>query len=143
METVSLAPAGVHRSSLRAVPALTVGTRVSYALPYCGQGVIVAIHGAQLPESVQTMLGGAGVRGGNAHFDVVFENGSVSHKLPEAIVRGIQWTIYDEQASAEEIAQLLQNSERKIAADTLARQNAEKAFCPVTRGLPPGPPALF
>ncbi len=74
------------------------------------------------------MWDGVGVRGGNAQFDVVFENGSISHKLPEAIVRGIQWTIYDEQASAEEIAQLLQNAERKLAADTLARHNAETAF---------------
>jgi hypothetical protein len=76
--------------------------------------VVFAIHGVQLPE--------------NVHFDVVFENGSISRKLPEVIVRGIQWTIYDDQASAEEIAELLQNSERKIAADTLARQNAEAAF---------------
>ncbi|MCY1533753.1 Large polyvalent protein associated domain 30 [compost metagenome] len=110
------------------VQVVAVGTRVSCALPYCGQGVIVAIHGTQLPESLQTVGDGVGVRGGNGHFDVVFENGSISHRIPESIVRGIQWTIYDEQASAEEIAQLLQNSERKIAADALARQNAEAAF---------------
>lgn len=114
---------------------LTVGTRV-YSCLYGGRhGVVFAIHGNQVPESVQIMLDGVGVRGGNAHFDVVFEDGSMAIKLSEAIVRGIQWTIYDEQASIDEIAQLLKNAERKRVEGVLAKQQAERAFTTETGRL--------
>ena len=81
---------------------MTVGTRVYSGLYGGRHGVVFAIHGNQVPESVEIMLDGVGVRGGNAHFDVVFEDGSMAIKLSEAIMRGIQWTIYNEQASIDE-----------------------------------------
>ena len=64
------------------------GTRVSCSLPYAGPGIVYAVHGLQVPETVQTISRGVGVRGGNARLDVVFLNGSVSRQLSEALVRG-------------------------------------------------------
>ena len=83
---------------------LVIGTRVYCALHYCGAGIVYAIHGEQRPDTVQTFMGGAGVSGGSARVDVVFANGHQSRALPESIVRGIQWRILDEVASASEIA---------------------------------------
>lgn len=99
-----------------------VGTRVRCALHYAGPGVIFAIHGVQTPEQVSKVFGGMGVRGGTARFDVVHENGSVSRGISEAIVRGVQWQIYDEVAGAEEIQQLLDN-----AAETTAEKERHEA----------------
>ena len=86
---------------------LVIGTRVYCALHYCGAGIVSAIHGEQRPDTVQTFMGGAGVSGGSARVDVVFANGHQSRALPESIVRGIQWRILDEVASADEIAAAL------------------------------------
>lgn len=86
---------------------LVIGTRVYCALHYCGAGIVYAIHGEQRPDTVQTFMGGAGVSGGSARVDVVFANGHQSRALPESIVRGIQWRILDEVASASEIAAAL------------------------------------
>ena len=83
---------------------LVIGTRVYCALHYCGAGIVYAIHGEQRPDTVQTFMGGAGVSGGSARVDVVFANGHQARAVPESIVRGIQWRISDEVASADEIA---------------------------------------
>lgn len=101
---------------------IVVGTRVRCALHYCGEGIVVGIHGDQRPETVRTFLGGAGVSGGRATFDVVYLNGSRSERVPEAIVRGIQWTVLDEVADADEIARAV-----AFAAEAKARKEAEKA----------------
>lgn len=87
-----------------------VGTRVTCSLPYAGAGIVFEIHGAQLPESVQT-LGRVGVTGGNARVDVVFLSGKISHNLSEALVRGsVQWSVLDEVASDAEVQSALEHA---------------------------------
>lgn len=111
-----------------------VGTRVRCALYFAGEGVVYEIHGAQVPESISTMLGGAGVSGGVAKFDVVFANGHVAKCVPEAIVRGIQWTIHDETATANEIAELLEHADLvRMAKEAAAREAAEAFAAEVER----------
>ena len=104
---------------------LVIGTRVYCALHYCGAGIVYAIHGEQRPDTVRTFMGGAGVSGGSARVDVVFANGHQARAVPEAIVRGIQWRISDEVASADEIAAALAHAAcvqaQKRAAEDAAR----------------------
>lgn len=82
---------------------VTVGQRV-YSMLYGGRdGIVFAIHGNQSPETVGSLAGVVSF-GGSASYDIVFENGTESHGLPEAILRGVQWHIYKEIARPEEIA---------------------------------------
>jgi hypothetical protein len=49
-------------------------------------------------------MGGIMVHGGSAEFDIVWENGTESRKIPETLVRtSVQWRILDELASMDEI----------------------------------------
>ena len=105
---------------------LVVGTRVQCALHCCGAGIVYAIHGEQSPDTVRTFMGGAGVSGGSARVDVVFANGHQAHQVPEAIVRGIQWRISDEVASAEMIAAALAHA-ACVQAHKRAVEDAAKA----------------
>lgn len=105
---------------------LVIGTRVSCALHYCGAGIVYAIHGEQRPDTVRTFMGGAGVSGGSARVDVVFANGHQARAVPESIVRGIQWRISDEVASADEIAAALADA-ACVQAQKRAAEDAAKA----------------
>lgn len=105
---------------------LVIGTRVSCALHYCGAGIVYAIHGEQRPDTVRTFMGGAGVSGGSARVDVVFANGHQARAVPESIVRGIQWRISDEVASADEIAAALAHA-ACVQAQKRAAEDAAKA----------------
>ncbi|MBB2157352.1 hypothetical protein HLH33_13690 [Gluconacetobacter diazotrophicus] len=73
---------------------IVVGTMVSTMLYNRGRGYVVAIHGSQRPETVQPRFGGIMMSGGSASFDIVFESGTYSRRLPEAILHGVQWTVY-------------------------------------------------
>lgn len=81
-----------------------IGTRI-HSILYGGRdGVVYHIHGTQSPESVRSIA--YMQTGGHADFDIVFDNGTESKRLPECILRGVQWRIYADVATAEEIAQL-------------------------------------
>ncbi|MBB2157917.1 hypothetical protein HLH33_16685 [Gluconacetobacter diazotrophicus] len=73
---------------------IVVGTMVSTSLYNRGRGYVLAIHGSQRPGTVRSLLGGPIVSGGSASFDIVFECGTYARKLPEAILHGVQWTVY-------------------------------------------------
>lgn len=78
-----------------------------YSSLYGGRhGVVFNIHGEQDPESVNNMCSIIS-SGGNAYFDVVFENGCLSNKIPESIIYGVQWKLLDEIVSRERIDELL------------------------------------
>ena len=64
---------------------IIVGTRINCVLRHAGRGIVYAIHGEQRPDTV-SCAGGVSHRGGSATFDVVFENGHQSLKLPECII---------------------------------------------------------
>lgn len=86
---------------------IEVGTRI-HSILYGGRdGVVYAINGKPKPETVRSIFGGAMMTGGGASFDIVFDNGTESRGLPECILRGVQWRIYAEVASPEEIADML------------------------------------
>ncbi|CAE6850759.1 hypothetical protein R75465_07152 [Paraburkholderia aspalathi] len=106
---------------------IIIGTRVYCGLRYSGAGTVYAIHGEQRPETIRTFGGGVGVSGGSAKVDVVFDNGSISLQLPEGIVRGIQWQIYDEVADAETIAAALAHAALVKAEKAAKAQEAAAA----------------
>lgn len=98
---------------------VSVGQRI-HSILYGGRdGIVYAIHGEQHPESVQS-LAHVVMCGGGAEFDIVFDNGTISHRLPECILRGIQWRIHAEIATADDIAAALAN-----AATTQAHRAAQ------------------
>ncbi|PLZ01147.1 hypothetical protein CY652_17860 [Burkholderia sp. WAC0059] len=101
---------------------MSVGQRI-HSLLYGGRnGIVYAIHGEQHPEGVQS-LAHAVMHGGGAEFDIVFDNGTISHRLPECILRGVQWRVHDDIADADEIAAALANAATMQA--TRAAQAAE------------------
>lgn len=95
-------------ATLNNTDTIQLGQRVSSSLYNRGPGIVVAIHGEQSPSSIRSALGGAIVSGGRAHFDVAFECGSFARMLPECIIRGVQWTIYEDLADADEIIAAVQ-----------------------------------
>ena len=107
---------------------IVVGTCV-HSILYGGRnGIVFAIHGEQRPGTVQSMFGGAMVKGGSAYFDIVFDDGTISRRVPEAILHGVQWRIFDEVAGDNRIAVALADAERTKAADEAAKATAKAAF---------------
>lgn len=92
---------------------VVVGSVVTTNLYWLGRGVVYKIHGEQMPETVKQLGGGMMVSGGHAEFDIVHDCGKFSKRLPECILRGVQWDILDEIADADEVNQLRANAEKK------------------------------
>jgi hypothetical protein len=105
---------------------LQVGQKVHSKLYGGRNGIIYQVHGSQSPESVRQLGGGAVVMGGTADFDIVFEDGSISFRVPEGIVLGCQWRIGDEVASQQDIDKALAYAEAcKVKADGFKKLKAE------------------
>lgn len=109
---------------------LIVGTRV-HCLLYGGKdGVIYAIHGEQRPQTVSSIASVIMI-GGNAYFDIVWENGTESMQVPESILRSVQWTILPGIAGAEEISAMREHAaqekerQERAAQEELGRFTAE------------------
>lgn len=102
---------------------LIVGRRLHCILYGGRDGVIVAVNGTPRPETVRSLMGGAGVTGGNAYCEVVWDDGSSSQRVPEAIIYGVQWRLYDEVWTAEQVA----DAERRATEydERVARDAAE------------------
>jgi hypothetical protein len=118
-------PAIGQKPACRAVASekrpVVVGTRIHCILYGGMDGIIYNIRGAQRPDTVRQLGGGAVVMGGNASFDIVFPN-HYSLGVPESVVRGVQWRIYDTVATADEIAAAKAACDAELAR---ARQEAE------------------
>ncbi|EQB33585.1 hypothetical protein M529_03680 [Sphingobium ummariense RL-3] len=106
---------------------ITIGTRINCVLPHAGRGIVYGIHGEQQPGSVR-VIGGIFHSGGAAHFDIVFDNGHISQKVPESIIRGVQWSILPEIATAEQIAEALAYSACLKAEKANAAELAAQRF---------------
>lgn len=106
---------------------ITVGTRINCILGWAGDGIVFEVHGEQQPGSVR-IVGGIAHMGGSAHFDVVFDNGHISRRVPECIIMGVQWKILPIIATAEEIAASLANAACVKAQAQHAAEVAAKAF---------------
>lgn len=104
---------------------IAIGQRVYCSLSHAGEGTVVAIHGEQSPASCRSMGGGIGVMGGSAHFDVVWDNGNRSEKVPESLMRSsVQWGVFEAVASAEAVAEAVELAEatRREKEEAKARQ---------------------
>lgn len=101
---------------------IVIGTRISCILHWAGRGIVYAIDGEQQPETVR-VYGGVMHTGGRATFGVVFDNGAISKAVPESIIRGVQWRVLDETASAEDIAAALAHAACVKATASVAASN--------------------
>ncbi len=106
--------------------AIVEGQRIICGLHWAGPGIVYAIHGKQNPTDCKSLAGGIVAIGGQAHFDIVYDNGHRSKHVPESIVRGIQWEILDEVATPAEIKQALEAAmQREREANEQTRRDAE------------------
>ena len=105
---------------------LEIGSRVHCTLYGGKDGTIYAIHGEQRPETVRTLMGGCMTTGGNATFDIVWDNGSYSNMISESLIRSsVQWRIYpDVKRSLIEIDMAKRNADNVIKQ---AEEDSEKA----------------
>lgn len=118
---VVLRPTAATFASIPGQPPIMVGTRVSTNLYNRGVGFVTAIYGEQRPDTVRSLSGGVGMMGGRAEYDIVFLSGSFSRRLPECILRGVQWRILHCPGSETEIAAAVAHAE------TVERQRAAGA----------------
>jgi len=105
---------------------IAVGQHVHCILYGGKDGVVTEIHGDQAPGSCRALGGGVGVTGGNAHFDIVWDNGTQSRGIPESLIRcSVQWHLYPEVAATAEVAAAIahlaiEEARRKTEADQAA-----------------------
>ncbi len=99
---------------------IEIGQKVYSKLHGGRHGLVYAIHGEQRPESIGTMAHGVISFGGSAAFDIVFDDGTESRQLPESILYGVQWKIFPDVASADELHRM-----REFAASEKARKEIE------------------
>lgn len=107
---------------------VVVGTVVTTNLYWLGRGVVYQIHGEQKPDTVKQMGGGIMVTGGHAEFDIVHDCGKFSKRLPECILRGVQWEILNEIADAEEIDRLSGNAVKMEAEAQREKEDQNTRF---------------
>ena len=107
---------------------IVVGTRIYTGLYNHGMGTVYAIHGEQSPDTVRRLGGGFMTSGGSAEFDIVFDDGGKSSRLPECILLGVQWQVFDEVATPDEIAKHLANATCYEASKKAEEQLKKEAF---------------
>lgn len=111
-------------------PEIVVGRRVLSQL-YGGRfGIIYKIEGTPDAASCKTHFGGVMVTGGGCRVDIVLEDGSLTKRLPEAILRGVQWRIRmnDPLATPEETQEALEFAEATIEKNRREKEAAAVAF---------------
>jgi hypothetical protein len=92
-----------------------------------GRGVIYQVIGEPAPESVQS-VGGIMQMGGRCEVNIAFEYGGRSLRLPECILRGVQWRLLDEVKSADEVAEILASALSYEAAEKAKADEAKATF---------------
>jgi hypothetical protein len=96
---------------------LVIGQTVSSDLYGYGRGVIFYIHGIASPVSASHFLNDTKLSCGRVEFDIVFYCGKICRRLPENILRDVQWNIGDDVCSQAEVDRLvtdaLQEERRK------------------------------
>lgn len=125
-----------HLQTLNPEAPVAVGQEV-----YCGlyggkYGVVVAIYGEQSPATCQSLMGGVGVMGGSAKFDIIWNCGTESRKIPESLLRrSVQWDVFDHVATSAEI----ETAKENLVKETLRREEeareAKRAFDEETEAL--------
>jgi hypothetical protein len=102
---------------------LLVGQYVESILYSRGRGIIYEISGEQTPETVLSIAKhGVFATGGSAMISVAFPSGR-SRMIPESIIRGVQWTIFDRIATPAEVENLVAQA---IAAEEAAKAEEQR-----------------
>jgi len=110
---------------------LRVGRRIHNTLYGGKDGTIFAVDGQPGLGNSLSALGGAVqiTRGPEAHVNVVWDNGTISRKLPECIVTGVQWSFLDEpDHSPEQIERAIVNVEIESLKAEIAKQEKAQNF---------------
>jgi hypothetical protein len=108
---------------------ISIGQRVHCILYGGKDGTVVKISGNQMPQTVSRLSGGIGVSGGSAQFYIIWDNGTQSTAIPESLLRAsVQWRIYDEVVSAEEIALAWANVAIQKATAQAKADEAKQAY---------------
>ena len=107
---------------------LKIGQRVFSALYGGRYGIIDSISGEQSPSTCRGVQNGCGVIDGSAHVTIIWEDGSQSPMLPEALLHSsIQWELYGNVEPQEVIAKMrLRAEEYADAADRKRAYDAEQ-----------------
>lgn len=87
-----------HQSDFR------FGRRVHCILYGGRNGTIFAVHGEPDLGNSKPVHGNIGhiVSGPEAHVDIVWDDGTICHRAPESIMRGVQWRFLDEPDATQE-----------------------------------------
>jgi len=93
---------------------IRVGQIIRTGLYSRGLGVVTARHSER----------------GRLEYDIVFESGQRSARLPDCIIRGVQWTVYAAIADADQIQRLLFRAEEHAAEEQA--EEARKAAAHAT-----------
>jgi hypothetical protein len=108
-------------------PTIALGTRVHCILYGGKDGTIVAIHGETMPDTIVNFPGLTS--GGNAEYDIIWDNLSRSQRIPECIIRGVQWRAPDlPRYTNERILELIELAGRKEDSDRIAEQEKKAAM---------------
>jgi len=84
---------------------VVIGQRVHCILYGGKDGTVVGITGEQKPQTASSLNGVICLGGGSAHFDIIWDDGTQSPRIPESLLRAsVQWRIYTEVVSQKEIA---------------------------------------
>lgn len=105
---------------------VVIGQYVHCILHGGRNGMVTGIHGQQDPDDISSLAGGALVMGGNASFDITWEDGTQSLGIPEAIMRGVQWRIYDLLALADEVLDAIAKAKQTTADMEFSRKQREE-----------------
>jgi hypothetical protein len=91
---------------------MAIGQRVYCGLSGGQYGIVYKIDGQQSPASIGRMGGGVVTYGGRAELTIVFDTGHHDRRVPESVVRGVQWDIFDSVATTDEIIDAIQYAQR-------------------------------
>jgi hypothetical protein len=108
---------------------VVIGQHVHCTLYGGRDGIIVEIHGQQSPQSARSVFNGVGVTGGNADFDIIWDDGTESRKIPESLARhSVQWRLIDKVADADEIGAARAQVVIRKAEEAAKQVEADKAY---------------
>ena len=115
---------------------LKIGQRVFSALYGGRYGIIDSVAGEQSPGTCRSIQSGCGVIGGTAHVNIIWEDGSRSPMLPEALLRSsVQWELYGNVENQETVAKMRQRAEEYADAADRKRVYDAEQFAKDTESL--------
>ncbi|CDQ10667.1 conserved protein of unknown function [Acidithiobacillus ferrivorans] len=113
-----------------------VGQRVFSALYGGRYGIVEGIDGEQSPGTCRGIQKGCGVIGGSAHVTIIWDDGSRSPMLPEALLHSsVQWELYGNVETQETVAKMRQHANEYADASERKRVYDAEKFAMATEAL--------